>query len=299
MRRKSIGLFLILIGIAWIIDLTGFVQVDWSKSLKTLWPVVLIAIGVTMVAGRYKLLTTVVWVLTFAVFVGYGIYREEDNKFEFKKEASELNNVVDMKVPAEEKIALDELTEEGRLIIELGTAKINIDDGNEDLLVKLDTNIPGIEQQLARGRQAVLKYIHQEQEKSNVVRSFNLQMNHTIPWEMDTTFSVVDGRLNLRNIPVRKLNLKLGVGDLDLIIGKQQEYAVISIQAGATDLDIYVPEDVGLMVKTGNLLTNLSFHNINMTNQDNVYTSDNYEEANQKVEMQIQSAVSTIEIFAE
>jgi len=36
MRRKSIGLFLILIGIAWIIDLTGFVQVDWSKSLKTL-----------------------------------------------------------------------------------------------------------------------------------------------------------------------------------------------------------------------------------------------------------------------
>ncbi|HEY8420258.1 MAG TPA: LiaF domain-containing protein [Thermoclostridium sp.] len=299
MRKKSIGLILILIGIAWIIDLTGFIEVDWSKSIKVLWPVILIAIGVSMVAGRYKLVTRVVWILTFAVIVGYGIYQEDENRFEFKKEITEFKDAGTEKVPAEGEILFDSQTEEGKLIIELGTAKINIEDGSKDLLVKLDTNIPNIEQQLAKGKQAVLKYISQDYEKSNVVSSFDLQINQTIPWEMDTTLSVVDGELNLSQIQLKKLNLKLGVGDLDLIIGKQQEHAVINIQAGATDLDIYLPEDSGLMVKTGNLLTNLSFHNINMTSQDNVYISDNYEQAERKVEMNIQSAVSTIEIFAE
>ncbi|NLM10870.1 MAG: cell wall-active antibiotics response protein [Clostridiaceae bacterium] len=301
MRKKSvIGLILILTGIAWIINLTGFIHVDWSKAIKTLWPLILIAIGVSMVAGRYKLVTTVVWILTFAIFIGFGIYQKDENNHEFKKERADHREYVDIKkTPAEDEIAFDSITEEGKLIIDLDTVKINVEGADNSLLAKLNTNIPNLEQQLATGKQAVLKYITQDYEKGNIVSSFDLQINQTIPWEIDTTLSVVDGRLNLSKIPANKLNLKLGVGDLELIVGKQQEHTVINIQAGATDLDIYIPEDVGLMVKSGKLLTKLSFHNINMTNQDNVYVSENYDKANQKVEMHIQSAVSTIEIFAE
>lgn len=300
MRKRSIiGLFLILVGIAWIIDITGFIHVDWYKSFKTLWPVILIATGVTMMAGRNKLVTSVVWFLSFVLFIGYGIYQADENDFKLKEEKSELNYVSSGKTPAEGEIIFDSITEEGKLIIKLGTAKINIEDGNDDVLVKLNTNIPNIEQHYAEGKQAVIKYIHQEYEKTNTIRSFDLQVNRTIPWDMDTTLTVVDGKLNLSEIAVRKLNLNLEVGDLDLVIGKRQEHAQIDIKAGVTNLDIYIPKDVGLIVKSGKLLTNFTFNNINMVNKDNVYISDNYEEAEQKVEMHIQSTVSTIEIFAE
>lgn len=297
-KRNTIGLILILVGIAWIIDLTGVIHVDWLESVKKLWPVLFIAIGVSMVAARYKFVSSVVWILTFAVFIGFGIYNSDEKTYEREIEWSELQHVEVRKTHAKDEIVLDGDIEEAKLIIELGTVKVNIADGNEDLLAKLDTNIPNLEQQLAKGQQAVLKYVHQEHEKSSIIRSFDLQVNPAIPWEIEANLSVVDGKFDLAKVPVKKLNMKLGVGDLDLIIG-QQQHTIINIQAGATDLDIYIPEGVGLMVKTGKLLTNLSFHNIEMTNQDNVLTSDNYEQAEHKVEMHIQSAVSTIEIFAE
>lgn len=298
MRKKSIvGVILIIFGLIWIAELTGIIIIDWSETIKTLWPLLFIAIGISLLAGRKKLITTVTWLLTVAVFVGYGIIRGE--KRDLRKDKLWFIKAETENYPAEDKILMDSEIQEGKLIIQLGPARINIEDGNNGYLAKLDSNIPNLEQQQTRGRQAVLKYIHQNYEKSNVAGSFDLKINHSIPWEMDTTFSVVDGKLNFRKIPVKKLNLKLGVGDLVLIIGDKQEYTVVDIQAGATELDIYIPENAGIMLKSGKLLSNLSFHNINITNQDGVYISENYETASQKIEMHIQSAVSTIDIFAE
>jgi len=298
MRKKSIvGVILIIFGLIWIAELTGIIIIDWSETIKTLWPLLFIAIGISLLAGRKKLITTVAWLLTVAVFVGYGIIRGE--KRDLRKDKLWFIKAETENYPAEDKILMDSEIQEGKLIIQLGPARINIEDGNNGYLAKLDSNIPNLEQQQTRGRQAVLKYIHQNYEKSNVAGSFDLKINHSIPWEMDTTFSVVDGKLNFRKIPVKKLNLKLGVGDLVLIIGDKQEYTVVDIQAGATELDIYIPENAGIMLKSGKLLSNLSFHNINITNQDGVYISENYETASQKIEMHIQSAVSTIDIFAE
>jgi len=298
-KRSTVGLVLILAGVVWFINLTDFIHVNWYVAAKTLWPLVLIAIGISLVAGRYKFVTMLVWVLTFAVFIGYGIIHGNRKELKSRQEFFEIKSAETEKIPAEDKIVLDSETLEGKLIIDLDIARINIEDGNSNLLAKLDTNIPNLEQQHIGGKQTVLKYIHHNKEKSNAASNFNLQISHAIPWEMETTFSVVDGKLNFSRIPVKKLALKLEVGDLDLVIGNKQEHTVIEIQAGAADLDIYIPENVGLMVNSGKLFSNISFHNIKMTNQDNIYISDNYENALHKIEMHIQSALSTIEIFAE
>ncbi|AGC68092.1 hypothetical protein Cst_c10960 [Thermoclostridium stercorarium subsp. stercorarium DSM 8532] len=300
MKRKStVGLVLIFIGIIWIMDLVGVMELDWTKALRTLWPVIFIAAGISLLFDRNRFISILAWILVFVVFIGFCIIDEVEKDFEFEKDKSDFKYVEADIVPAADEIFLDGATEEGKLIIELETAKVNIEDGHGELLAKLDTDIPNLEQQFAEGKQAVLRYMHRETEKSNIAGNFTLWINHDIPWEMDTTLSVVDGKLNLSKIPVKKLNLKLGVGDLDLIIGDRQEHMTVNIQAGATDLDIYIPENAGLMVKSGRLLSNISFHNINMVNKDDVYISDNYDEATQKIEMQIQSAVSTIEIFAQ
>jgi hypothetical protein len=300
MKRKStVGLVLIFIGIIWIMDLVGVMELDWTKALRTLWPVIFIAAGISLLFDRNRFISILAWILVFVVFIGFCIIDEVEKDFEFEKDKSDFKYVEADIVPAADEIFLDGATEEGKLIIELETAKVNIEDGHGELLAKLDTDIPNLEQQFAEGKQAVLRYMHRETEKSNIAGNFTLWINHDIPWEMDTTLSVVDGKLNLSKIPVKKLNLKLGVGDLDLIIGDRQEHMTVNIQAGATDLDIYIPENAGLMIKSGRLLSNISFHNINMVNKDDVYISDNYDEATQKIEMQIQSAVSTIEIFAQ
>lgn len=300
-KKNILGLILIFTGVAWILDLSGIVHVNWAEAIKNLWPVILIAAGISMLAGRSRLVTTTVWILTFALFIGFGIYKNNENKSEriIGDETPDIKSAQVAMEPADDKIALGSETEEGKLTIELGTAIINIEDGNRNLLAEADTNIPNIQQQLADGKQAVLKYTQHEYEKSDIARNFNLRLNPAIPWEIDASLSVVDGKFDLGKIPLSLLDLKLGVGDLDLIVGKQQEHSVINIQAGATDLEIYIPKEAGLMVKSGNLLTNLKFHGIDMTSQEDVFISENYEQAECKIEMNIQSAVSTIEIFAE
>ena len=120
-----------------------------------------------------------------------------------------------------------------------------------------------------------------------------------IPWGVDANLAVVDGKIDFSKIPLEYLNLKLGAGALELSIGEQQVHTVMNIQAGATSLDIYIPENSGCMIKSENVFSNLSFHNIELTKHDDVYISENYENADNKIEIHIQSAISAIEIYAE
>lgn len=300
-RRNILGIVLVLAGIAWIINLSGVITVNWAASFSSLWPVVLIAIGASLMAGHRKILSAGIWVLTFALLIGFGIYKKDEYspiKFDRTYVLDPLLKDIESSL-AEKEILLDHGTEEGRLILNLGAVNIDLSDGKSGKLAILESNIPNIEQRLVNGKQSILEYSHKEYKQGNAIREFELQINPSLPWEIDANLAVADGKFDFSEIPLKQLDIKLGAGDLDLVVGKNQTDTTINLQAGATDMDIYIPKEAGLIVKSGKLLTNLSFHNLNMTNHDNVYISDNYENADQKIEMEIQTAVSAIELFAE
>jgi hypothetical protein len=301
-KGHTLGIILILIGAAWIIRQAGVISVNWAASVKTLWPVFLVAAGATIMLGQKKKLVTGIWILTFVVFIGFGISKRNEPAriIDFEENLQiDVGPLTEVRKTAPEKeIQLSQGTGEGRLILQLGAAKVNLSGKGSDVLVRLDSNIPGLRQRLSNGKQAVLEYSH-EQSNRKVNPHFQLEMNPDIKWDIEANLGVVDGTLNLEEVAVRQMDLRLGVGEMEIRFGQRQEITKMNLWSGATKLDIYIPKDAGLKIKSGKLISALDVHNLNMNEQDGFQISDNYDTAKQKIEIEIVSAMSEIEVFVQ
>lgn len=301
-KGHTLGIILILIGVAWIIRQAGIISVNWAAAVKTLWPVFLVAAGATVMLGQRKKLVTVIWILTFAVFIGFGIYKRNEpvRLIDFNQnlqiDVGPLSEI--RKTDSEKEIQLTQGTEEGRLILQLGVAKINLNGHGDDVLVRLDSNIPKLKQRVSNGRQTVVEYSH-EQDNRKTTPHFWLEMNPDLKWDIEANLGVVDGKVNLEDIPVRKMDLRLGVGELEIRFGQLQEITQMNLWSGATTLDIYIPKDSGLKIKSGEIISDIDVHNLNMKEQGEYLVSDNYDTALHKIEIEIVSAMSEIEVFAQ
>lgn len=301
-KGHTLGIILILIGIAWIIRQAGILSVNWAAAIKTLWPVFLMAAGASVMLGQKKKLVAAIWILTFAVFIGFGIYKRNEPVRLIELDQDLQIDVgplaVVQKTAAEKEILLAQGTEEGRLILQLGAVKMNLDGKSSDRLVRLDSNIPGLKQRVFQGRQAVLEYSH-EQDNRKINRDFRLEMNPDLNWDIEANLGVVDGILNFEEVPLRQMDLRLGVGELEIRFGQHQEVINMNLWSGAATLDIYIPKGAGLKIRSGNIITDLDVHNLNMNERDDFLVSENYDTADQKIDIEIVSAMSEIEVFVQ
>lgn len=301
-KGHTLGIILILIGIAWIIRQAGILSVNWLAAIKSLWPVFLVAAGASVILGQRRKLVSVIWILTFAVLIGFGIYkRNEPARFlEFDRniqiDVSPLTEVP--KTAAEKEIVLAQDAEEGRLILQLDAVKLDLSGKSGDRLVWLHSNIPGLKQRVSDGKLTVLEY-SQEKNNKKVNRDFRLEMNPDVKWNIKADLNVVDGTLNLQEIPVEQMDLALAVGELEIRFGQHQQIAKMNLLSGAANLDIYIPQGTGLKIKSENLIKTLDVHNLTMIEKDDFLISENYETADNKIDIKIVSALSEIEVFAQ
>lgn len=301
-KGHTLGIILILIGIAWIIRQVGILSVNWVAAIFKLWPIFLVAAGATVMLGHRKKLVSAIWILTFVIFIGFGIYKRNEpvRLIEFDKDiqidvgplAGERKTAAEKEIP----LALD--TEEGRLILNLGTARLDLNGKDGDKLAWLDSNIPGLKQRVSGGKLTVLEY-SQDESSRKMKREFQLDLNSDLQWDIDATLGLVDGTLNLQEIPVNQMNLKLGVGEMDIRLGQSQEVAKVNLWSGAANLDIYIPKGTGLKIKSGKIINDIHVHNLSMIDSDDFLVSENYETADRKIELEIVSALSEIEVFAQ
>jgi len=301
-KGHTLGLILILIGIAWIIRQAGIISINWAAALKTLWPVFLVAAGASVLLGQRRKLVSGIWILTFLVFIGFGIYKRNeparllDLEEKIQIDMGPLEQI--QRTAPEKEILLTQGTETGRLILQLGTAKIDLNAKASDALAKLDSNIPGLKQRFIQGTQTVLEYSN-EQSDNSTRQDFKLDLNPEIKWDIEANLGVVDGSLNLEEIPVEQIHLALGVGDLKIRFGQKQEITRMNLLSGAANLDIYIPKGSGLKIKQGKIMTNLDVHYMNMIEQGDYLISDNYDTAAQKFEIEVVSALSGINVFVQ
>ncbi len=300
-KENVIGVVLVLTGIALIFEVTGVIAVNWGESIKTLWPVILVAIGVNLMVSKRKSLVSVVWVFVFIMFIGFGIYKgDELNRLsEYSKRLNTkiYNQSAIESEPFQKEVVLPQGTENGKVILKLDAVELDFSKGSEGLLVTADSNIPKLSQYISKGKQTVIEYSHEKYDSPNTIRRFSLQMNPALIWEIEANIGAADGKLDLSAIPVEQIDISIGAGDLEICIGEQKIDTDISLRAGAAELDIYIPEGAGLKVKSGKLLTDIIFHNIKMENKNGEFISENYKDVNQIINLDILTAISSIQVF--
>jgi len=282
------GIVLIGIGVFFLLVNLGYVSFSILFGIFDLWPLILIVVGVNILFKKKSIVSFITWILFFIVLILYGTFYQGRNiaKGEW------VRNNINVKKHME--------TSYAKLDLDIGAAKINVGSEVESLLV---ANLKGRDldyNETYKNNKETAQFSFESKnirainlKNNNADYSFNL--NKDIIWDLDLDLGAVSGKLNLEEVPVRSIDLDFGAGNIDIVLGTKYNNSNIKIDSGASNLTIVVPKDAGVKLKLDTALTKTNIDDLNLTKSGDYYLSSNYEEANTKLEFDIDMGAGKID----
>ena len=114
-------------------------------------------------------------------------------------------------------------------------------------------------------------------------------------WELYFDIGAAAIDLDLSPYNVQKVDIDMGAASLKIKLGDLNKETKFYVDAGASSIEISVPENVGCEIRTDVSLSSKEFDRFNKINSD-LYRTDNFEKAEKKIYLYINSGVSSINV---
>lgn len=294
MRKNNIIFGVILVFIGLFILLNNLDIIRWSiiEVALDLWPLVLIAVGASIVFNKNRVASILIWVGFLVIIVAYGFY------LQYSQYQLPANNKPDISYELESNIKTASLE------LDLSGVDLKIGSSNTDLLDGYIGN-PRVDKKIdyTNGGERAKIVFKENVSRVNLVRNkgynSNFYLSNNITWDIDGDIGAVDGDIDLRNLKVNNLDLDFGAGDINLLLGSNVDNLNIDLEAGATNIDIVVPEDLGVKVKLDGGLKQSNLKELNWNLVNDWYISPNYDAALSKASINVDMGVGNFELKVE
>jgi len=124
-------------------------------------------------------------------------------------------------------------------------------------------------------------------------------LNSTLPWDVQIDAGATEADLDFSNVILKNLELNSGAGDIDIRIGKVARKAIVVADVKASDFKVTLPKETGYKAIITGTIHDISIDGDDYVKAGNVYTSENYSTAPQKVDLNLDVAVGDIQIELE
>ncbi len=129
----------------------------------------------------------------------------------------------------------------------------------------------------------------------NYKNRVNFNLNSNPVWDLKFDVGAASIDLDLKKFKVKDITVDMGAASLVLTVGSLRDTSNISIDAGASDININIPENAGCEIVTDAALSSKHFPGFNETRTGH-YRSSNYDESKQKIFIDIECGVSSISV---
>ncbi len=286
-RNIGFGVFLLAIGVIWLMISFGHINVfSMISSFIVLWPLILVVIGFNVIFKRQAAVRGVTWFLFFALLISYSYFVEPKIKIDDKH--STKYKTISEKMDAE--------ISSRKMGIKLGATKLEIDSDTEKLF---DASVPqSTEYKTENGKEKIYfkkeSYIPVNFEGNLSLYKFHLNKN--VDWDLDIDAGAISGRMDLSKLKVSKLKLDLGFGSMDINLGNLSEKTEVVIDAGFSSVNASVPKSSGVKIKIDSGLGNSNIKDLDWEKKDKYYISPNYDEAENKIDVEVDTGLSSFNI---
>lgn len=123
----------------------------------------------------------------------------------------------------------------------------------------------------------------------------NIFLNENPEWQISLEVGAVDANLDLSSYKVSKVTVEGGACDIDMKIGTLQQDTKIDIETGVSNIVIRLPESAACKIMSETVLADKNFKGFNKRGKG-LYLSDNYGNAYQNIEIELDGAVSDITV---
>lgn len=131
--------------------------------------------------------------------------------------------------------------------------------------------------------------------RSNLNHQVWMRLNNQPVWKMNVDVGAASFDMDLSPFKVEKIDIDGGASAIDLKIGDKYEKTYIIIDAGATDINIKVPEHMACEIRTSTILSGRDFDGFNKISKG-LYQTPNFNSDSGQVLIDIDAAVSGVTV---
>jgi hypothetical protein len=306
MKTKHLfwGFLFITIGVLILINNLSPINIYWF-NLWEFWPLFLILVGVSLLIKQEVLKTILISltgiVLGVAIFstlkTGWGFF-QNDVIVNIRDEINIRDKNLETNI-FEEKF--NENLKYATLRFEAGAGSFKIAD-TTSLLFSAITKSYNNNYNLTRFDDGENVKLHFENEREGffIFRGknkniANISLNTTPVWKMDFDLGAAATEFDLKPFKVEDLDIDIGAASLKIVLGDLLDSAKVNIDAGASSVEISIPENVGCEINADIVLSKRRLEGFNKTG-DNLYRTENFDASTKKIYMDIDTGVSSVKI---
>ena len=295
------GTLFIFLGLLILVNNFTTIFMDWGTLWK-LWPAAIILLGISMlikdklgkgvVAGVAAL---IIAVSVFATFKTTAHFIHDDFSIVF----DELDDGEFEITKYEE--AFDTSITTASLEFEAGAGSFNVKDTTHQLVTmktegrKDNYKLKRFDSDSSSKIQFSMKHTRFRIGGNNYKNKVDISLNSNPVWDMQFEIGAASVKLDLTPYKINDLNIDMGAAALDVRLGDLNDETNVDIDAGASDIDLFVPESSGCQIKTDVALSSKNFHGFEKIKSD-LYQTSNFEEAEKKIYIKIDCGVSSINV---
>ena len=317
------GLTLLLIGIILLSNTLNILEWSvWSNIIK-LWPLLMVSLGLSLIFRGKNLSFMGPLIVFLAIILGAGAgYIGINLEGETVKEVKTLSREIVLEVekaPEVETLSETEITPENELTqqveispevkeypkIERTSIELNLDVGELTMGESTPLLYECISQYRFKEFEPFEKYSTTEKEANiliyhtpakgnfrNPKNNWQLKLNNQIIYNLSIKTGALNTDCNLSAFKVEKLYIESGASNINLVIPNYN--SKIIIDTGVSNIDIAMPKNVGATV---NIDSGIAVKDLDdFIKRDGMYISNNYSSSEFKVDIEIDSGVSHINI---
>jgi hypothetical protein len=131
--------------------------------------------------------------------------------------------------------------------------------------------------------------------KNNYKNSVELSLNSNPEWDLNFDVGAASLDLDLTQYKVNNLDIDMGAAALNVKLGNLADVTRFKINAGASDIDILIPDSVGCEIKSDAALSSKNYEGFNKISKE-LYRSENFDKYSKKIYIDIDCGVSSIDV---
>jgi hypothetical protein len=313
MNNKNVfwGIILVVIGVLFILSNLGVFDFSF-RALFDMWPALLVIWGISMlpIKGGLKTTLSVITVL-FAVFVastrdysghwsnqiGPRVHMGNFNLDDFEDDENYSDENYTFLFTED----YDESVKTAVLNMDIAAGKFTIEEATDFLIdFEAENNLGQYEKEIMKNGSTTEIYVRLEDGKlrsgSNKNRAF-ISLNTQPTWEMKLDIGAAEFVADLRAFKVGNVEIDGGASAIKIKIGDKQEETNIDIESGASSVKIYIPESAACEVLSNTVLSDLDLDGF--IKDGKTYRTSNFEEAKQKIYIELDAAISSLNVIRE
>jgi len=293
-RRPGITgpVILISLGVIFLLNNMGFIDLNLWDVIMRFWPILLIAIGLDILIGRRSAWgAAIAVVVVLAILAGGIVFFDNQAQWTYAAEKFEipLGNVEEATIsldPALGYLLIDELPKESNVLLQGEVRPFSGEEFGKNVdfsgtRATIDLRTEGV---------IVAPFFGGWSDQP----SWDFALHPEVATDLIVDFGVGKAELDLQDLQIGEIHVEQGLGQMILLLPSADNMD-INLDGGIGEIQVVIPEDVGVRIRAGVGIGNVLVPS-DYTRDGDFYISPGYAAAENQIEMVIDLAIGSVQV---